>query len=274
MATIKKAVKKSAVKKQNVEVASPVVSKSKGQTFKEHAPNHVHFLAALLLFSGFSVYSFSSFFTANDRYLDTFQASVLGSGQEVDMNVKESTIDHEIFTDVFSDHQNALAIGKLRDNGVIGGYEDGSFKPDALINRAELLTLLSHAIDADLTGATYANCFGDVADQWFAPFACYAKAKAWVAGYADNTYRPAQSVTKAEALKITMTALGYEVEESDEYELPFADVKAGDWFAPYVDLALEEGIVGSADLFNPTQEMSRAQVAQMIYNAMFFKDLI
>lgn len=274
MATIKKAVKKkAAVKKTKVEVASPVVSKSKAQTFREHAPNHVHFLAALLLFSGFSIYSFSSFFTANDRYLDTFQASVLGAGEEVSMNVAEPTIDNEIFTDVFADHQNALAIRKLRDNGVVGGYEDGSFKPDALINRAELLTLLSHAVDSDLSGNN-SNCFGDVVDQWFAPFTCYAKTSGWVSGYADNTYRPEQSVTKAEALKITMMALGYEVEESDEYELPFADVKAGDWFAPYVALALEEGIVGSADLFNPAQQMTRAQFAQMLYNSMFFKDLI
>ena len=49
---------------------------------------------------------------------------------------------------------------------------------------------------------TFNNCFSDVGEEWFAPYVCYAQWAGWIEGYADGTFKPAQTVNKAESLEL------------------------------------------------------------------------
>lgn len=83
-------------------------------------------------------------------------------------------------------------------------------------------------------------------------------------GYADGTFKPNQSINRAELMKIL--SFGEYMEDEDQYRDCFPDVK-DEWFAPYVCYGAEQGWVqGYADgLFHPERIVTRAEALKMIY---------
>lgn len=249
-----------------------------------------YFIVVMFLFVGFSVYSMTMFFSSTNSYLGRFKADVIGSdlrNEDIPEACKAcpetpeckpycQTADETylIFSDVKSDYPNAEALESLRNVGVIGGFSDGSYKPDEKITRAEALALIANATDADFGGKIYANCFTDVKEEWFAVFVCYGKDKGFLKGYEDGSYKPNDVVNKVEILKVVMTAFGYELPKTVK-EQPYSDVEVTAWFAPYVYIAKEQGITSSdSPTFDPSHQMTRAEFAQLIYNVMKDQDLL
>ncbi len=91
--------------------------------------------------------------------------------------------------------------------GVVGGYDDGTFRPDAPVNRAEALKILTLASQL----GTFASsgslltppAFSDVTDNdWFAPYVREMAIRGIVSGYGDGSFGPEKPITHAEAAKI------------------------------------------------------------------------
>src|SRR3989338_8827261 len=104
--------------------------------------------------------------------------------------------DAHTFSDVGDTHLNMPAIEYLVSIGTLQGYEDGTFKPDNTVNRAEIMKILVKGQGIDPDPATFNHCFPDVNDEWFAVSVCYAKAQGWVSGYPDGNFKPANTVNK------------------------------------------------------------------------------
>jgi len=71
--------------------------------------------------------------------------------------------------------KDAEAINFLKENGIISGYSDGTFKPTNPLNRAELLKILVEGVGYSPDENVYKNCFSDVKEDWYAKYVCYAK---------------------------------------------------------------------------------------------------
>lgn len=112
----------------------------------------------------------------------------------------------QFFRDVNSDHPNFAAISFLKQHDMIEGYADGTFQPEKLVTRAELLKFLFEVQKIYPSPAVYRACFLDVYDEWFAPYVCYAKAKKLLDGTAKVKFSPSETITKADALKILLPA--------------------------------------------------------------------
>jgi hypothetical protein len=167
--------------------------------------------------------------------------------------------------------KNRIAIDYLNTKGVINGYSDGTFRPQNTVNRAELLKILVGGQGAAPT-AQYRDCFPDVTDEWFAPFVCYAKELGWVSGYSDGTFRPANTVNTAEAIKMVVNAQGYQVPESVPAPL-FSDVDNGAWYAPYVKAAKDRGILEPiSGSLGVASDMKRGGISEIIYRAMYIRE--
>lgn len=147
--------------------------------------------------------------------------------------------------------------------GVIAGYEDGTFRPDAMVNRAELLKMLVIGTGTQPVPKD-SGCFPDVSDEWFSPYVCYAKKQGWVTGYDDGTFKPGQPVTTAEALKMMMVAFGYVPAQSSSAP-SHAGIDPAAWYAPYVFLASDQNVVQFSDTFDAAAQMSRAGIGGMLY---------
>ncbi|MFH1284461.1 MAG: S-layer homology domain-containing protein [Candidatus Peregrinibacteria bacterium] len=237
--------------------------------------HHTTFLFLLVLVCSISLYAIFSYVGSTNDHLNNIYASVV-SGETDPMDAYSGTYsepyqDESIFADLFPDvgrdHVHAVAIGALYEAGIIKGYDDGTFRPDNLINRAELLTIITNALDSDFSDGVYSNCFSDVQDQWFAVFVCYAKDQGWISGFSDGSYKAQSPVVKAEALKIVFNAFGYEPCGVVSEE-PFSDVEINAWYAPYACAAKRDGIITSRSTFDASYEINRAEYAQIIYNVM------
>lgn len=113
------------------------------------------------------------------------------------------------------DYDFKQSVSFLAENEIVGGYPDGTYKPDKAINRAEFSKIIMRAIyeDQAFSGQDI-NCFTDVlAGNWFTPYVCLAKEEGIIQGYEDKSFKPEQQINQAEALKIIYEAF-YEPVES------------------------------------------------------------
>ena len=179
------------------------------------------------------------------------------------------------FTDLAFGHKNAQAIEFLQETGVVNGYADGTFQPENQINRAELAKILVESQGITPDPEVYKNCFTDVAEEWFAPYVCYAKEVGWVSGYADGSYKPEQAVTRVEAIKMTINSQGFDDETDSCDEELFADTDEDEWYGKYLCVALKKGLLEEDENGNyvPAGEITRAQVSENIYRSIAVRTL-
>ena len=115
------------------------------------------------------------------------------------------------FSDVAKSHWAANYIGYMQQFGIITGYADGSFRPDASVTRAEFAAIASR-FEA-LTEGT--KSFSDVpGSHWAAKYINFAATRGWVNGYADGTFRPNNSITRAEVAAVTCRLLERNADQS------------------------------------------------------------
>ena len=160
----------------------------------------------------------------------------------------------EAFADA-KKHKYNEAIDYLREQNVVEGYDDGTFRPDHTINRAEFMKIIIAAkfskeyISLSMAG----NCFSDVtSDQWFAPYICMAKNEGIISGYPDGTFGPEKEITFAEAAKIL----------AEVYNLDFTN---GDsWYEGYVK-ALQDNNYIPDSVSALTKQITRAEMAELIW---------
>ena len=99
------------------------------------------------------------------------------------------------------------AVSTLTRAGILDGYEDGSFRPNASITRAEF-TKIAVSFFKHVGGAS-SNPFNDVPDSaWYAEFVKAAAELGLIDGYEDGTFRPNAPITRAEACTIVNRTLG------------------------------------------------------------------
>ena len=136
------------------------------------------------------------------------------------------------FSDVSADKWYNNAVSTLSRMGVIGGYADGTFRPDAPISRAEFAKIAVSFTQNN--GSTTYNYFTDVkTTDWFAPYVTAAKDAGLIEGYSDGSFKPESKITRAEACAIVNRTLGRKPSKahmkiSDRIDWP--DVQTTDWF--------------------------------------------
>lgn len=149
------------------------------------------------------------------------------------------------------------AIESLAEEKVLTGYADGTFKPAQEVNRAEFITVLMRGRGG--TPAVSRRCFADVqVYQWYTPAVCAAKRRGIVNGYRGNVFKPTQTVTLAEALKMLLEAYDHQPPEREPGET---------WYDPYLKEARERSIYvgGEADLGRP---LTRERMADLLHRTL------
>ncbi len=123
------------------------------------------------------------------------------------------------FADVDDTETYAAGIEFLASLKIVNGNPDGTYMPEKVLNRAEMIKIIAEGAAKYYDWPTNVfdgygsqKCFNDVpADQWYTKYICYGKEKGWVKGYDGNLYKPNQQVSFVEGLKITFMGfdLGY-----------------------------------------------------------------
>lgn len=191
---------------------------------------------------------------------------------KTDTVMKESQVFAKgLFVDVSVVHPHFEAISFLKNEGVIQGYPDGSFKPKNSVSRVEVLKFILEGTGAEIAN-TRSLPFSDTENEtWYSDYLQTAIYLGIVQGYPDGTFKPERTVNKAEFLKMLVEAMDIEISEEIGY-MPFTDVKKDHWYAPYVQFAYQKNIIEtSGKLFNPQEEMTRENVAEAMYRVKVLK---
>lgn len=117
------------------------------------------------------------------------------------------TSDVNDFSDVASGDWFSVTVSSLAQMGVIAGYEDGSFRPNAPITRAEFAAIATRFFAE--RGVTYnEGLFADITgDEWFADVVAAAAERGLLGGYPDGTVRPNATITRAESCAVVNRTL-------------------------------------------------------------------
>ena len=110
------------------------------------------------------------------------------------------------YTDVKGTDWYNNAISTLSNMGIIDGYPDGSFQPNAGITRAEFAKI-AVSFFKDNVRETMGDRFSDISGKWYTEYINLANELAIVNGYPDGTFRPDNKITRAEAMTIVNNTL-------------------------------------------------------------------
>lgn len=168
-----------------------------------------------------------------------------------------------VFTDT-AGHWASSAIQQAGLLGMVDGYPDQSFKPDRQVTRAEFVVMMAKALNGE--GNTGKLSFEDrsLIGPWALEAIQWAVSEGLVKGYQDGSFRPNQSISRAEMAALISRFLGLAPEGSitgfrDQQDIPT-------WAEKEVAAAAEAGIVNgrSANRFAPLDSATRAEAVVMI----------
>ncbi len=187
------------------------------------------------------------------------------------------------FTDVKEGNFYYVAISYLKQQNIISGYDDNTFKPSQEINRAEALKMLtvtsglfSDSEDSLTTPET--PPFNDTPlDAWYTKYISAAKDKGVVNGNPDGNFKPETSINLAEALKIYLearNAAGDTIDYTGVEETMFDDTAPGEWYTKYTSYAGHNNLINIyySNTINPTQALTRGYLAEIIYRTLKHKE--
>ena len=165
------------------------------------------------------------------------------------------------YTDVTTADAEFTAVSTLSSLDILTGYEDGSFKPDGDITRAEFSAVVCRTLSYGATNG--ASKFADLAGHWGAGYVntlagTEINGAAIINGMGDGTFAPDANVTVEQAIKMIVVALGYE---------PMAAERGG-FPAGYMVVARSKGLLDDVVIDNQEAPATRGIVAQIVYNAL------
>jgi len=189
------------------------------------------------------------------------------------VNVVSST-----FSDIPWNHWAVLPIEQTYENGIVRGYDDGTYRPTVTVDRGQMAVYVARALaggDANVPTGPAEPTFPDVpTDHWAYDYVEYAHAQEVVQGYDDGTYRPTATVDRGQmAVYIARALAGGDAGVPTGPAMPtFSDVTPdGDWgwCYPYVEYAVSEGVVGGYPdgTYRPEYEVTRDQMAVYVQRA-------
>jgi len=166
------------------------------------------------------------------------------------------------YDDINLDYKYFESIQYLTNQDIVSGYDDNTFKPLNLINRAELLKIVVEAVHPE-SNFNLLNiekkCFDDLQDDnWFNPYVCYAKGKQYISGYENNTFKPNQTVKLVEALKIVLELFEIDYQKTDP------------WYKGIVEKSSKLKILPQ-DFIYFEQNVTRAQMAEIVARVIKYK---
>lgn len=171
------------------------------------------------------------------------------------------------FRDVSSSDWYYADVIYLTDSGILNGFEDGTFRPNEAVTRAQMAKIIALASLQEVD-TKFAPKFTDLPKtHWSYPYVAALTEKGILA---DTThFNPNNLLTRAELAKVLVEAFNLKPET-----LPrFLDVPTTAWYADYISSLAESGITTgkTAVTFAPTATVSRAEMAAFVNRSIHYK---
>ncbi len=182
------------------------------------------------------------------------------------------TLESRLFSDLDTSNAYYSAVSFLFDQGTVEGYPDGSFQPDRTVSRVEALKFIFSGMEEGTQSGLSVHFSDTYSSEWYYNFLASAYSIGVVQGYSDGSFKPSQGVNRVEFLKMLLNTVDISVDPVVGTN-PYEDVDNLSWYAPYVQYAKEKNLFPiSGSYFNPSDPMSRLEVAEVIYRMITVND--
>ena len=165
------------------------------------------------------------------------------------------------FTDQADIKVDADAVDTLVSLGIVEGFEDGSFQPNATVTRAQMAKMIYVLRTGKSDASAYNDdktSFTDIGSHWARGYIKYCQSLGIIAGKSNTIFAPNATVTAQEAAKMLLVTLGYNAEK--------AGLVGANWASKTNALADENGLLDDVNT-SFTSACPRQYAAQLIYNA-------
>lgn len=186
---------------------------------------------------------------------------------------------NEPFFDVPAEHYAYDAVEYLRNTGILGGYSDGTFRPDKNVNRAEALKIVATQLLSDDEAKKYVTSpFIDVPDDaWFLPYVEWGRGRGVIQGPpAAARFDGSRPVTKAELLKMFLTSRRVDPNAFGDIALPLSrdatDTQAWYYSSLRYAVASTMTVATSQHLYSPAKQLTRGEVALLLHRYFQYRD--
>ena len=167
------------------------------------------------------------------------------------------------FTDSADIKVDAEVVDTLVALGVVNGYDDGSFKPNGTVTRAEMAKMIYVLRTGKSDASAYNDdktSFTDINGHWARGYIKYCQSLGIIAGKSNTKFCPNDKVTAQEAAKMLLVTLGYNATK--------AGLTGANWASKTNALADENGLLEDVNT-SFTSACPRQYAAQLIYNTIF-----
>jgi len=169
------------------------------------------------------------------------------------------------FSDVSKNDRSYNAIKELVDANIISGYSDGTFRPGDPVTRAELLKMVYKVtVRAVASGDPQLNAssFTDISNHPLSKYITSAYNDGIIKGYPDKTFRPQNSVTRAEGAKIILKAFGVDGETPRR---EYTDMDETHELAEYLGYLTNHRLLRVVNsMVNPGKSLTRSEVVVIL----------
>ncbi|CAM5788741.1 MULTISPECIES: S-layer homology domain-containing protein [Brevibacillus] len=182
------------------------------------------------------------------------------------------------FSDVPRSHWAYKEIQAMASKGIIKGYEDGKFRPNNKVTRAEFAKIMIAAAGVDIHKQKVSQTFQDVPrNHWAFYYVEYAKP--YLTGYKSGnkyTYKPDQYAVREDIAVALVRLLGYDRTHKADLSVLKRfndDDRISAALRPYVAISIQTDLMkGSNNYFRPQDAITRAEAASLLYRALLDRE--
>ncbi|UKS25922.1 S-layer homology domain-containing protein [Paenibacillus sp. HWE-109] len=151
--------------------------------------------------------------------------------------------------------------------GVVNGYADGSFRPNASITRAEFATILAKVFNLTTSGS--GNKLSDASGHWAESSINALTANGIISGYEDGTFKPNREITRAEIISMISKILTIKAAGGVPTTSAFTDIN-GVWNKEQIEAAASVGLISGMGngLFSPNKQSTRAEALTILLHVL------
>lgn len=183
------------------------------------------------------------------------------AAKKLAMKKSENINQAQMYLDAIVKELSVVSGGTGGSSGGGGGGASTTIKENKPHNSSSAISITNENIEKQK------YVFEDLKDaDWAVDAVYYLNKEGIINGYADKTFKPLNLVTRAEFIKMIVSAFFIDKEGKDGY---FKDVTGDEWYADYVNIAYGAGIISGDEngCFNPNNPITRQDMAVIIYNA-------
>ncbi|MNW56492.1 Endo-1,4-beta-xylanase A precursor [compost metagenome] len=209
----------------------------------------------------------------HETKVDIFNKTVVGTDDNVVSHVQllvEKALKGERAVVQLADineHWSEETIRKFIRLGIITGYEDHTFKPDAEMTRSEFAVIISRVFNIQGSGSPVV--LTDISESWAKDEIERLASIGLITGYGDGTFRPNAPISREEMVVILSRIVNLSDVPMDDSQGQFTDLSSS-YAADEIRDAAKAGIItGKGDgRFNPKNKATRAETLHIIYNVL------